>query len=414
MSSPDPTHSISIGADSSGAAPAPPGSDATAAGRWELLWIEGDWPALLRLEGTPAEDPSIQDMVLLFLAVAHLQVGKLGKAKFLIQKAINKGCNKDTVKNALLAASIEKLGDAASLQHADALIGSAERARALRHSVLNAITQARALSKPVPAPAAAVSLLGSETGLPASLEVRSPAPPEDRRTASESTKIGILSGYYPGLRFNSQVNHRLYASRHGYRYIFDSTPRFDPRTYMRKLEAVLEYLDMFDWLFWIDDDAYFTDFEIPLETFIKSNLEAEFIVCKSPSTKELFTRISSGQFLLKNTPRAKQFIADALATDLKQVQKWWHKSLGMFTKGDQDALVYLTETMDQYRQPFMKILEHNNFNNRDFEYEKSVEEHFLVHFTGSNKIRDQAAFCTRLSCSQYICPPGEIDKLVLR
>jgi hypothetical protein len=216
------------------------------------------------------------------------------------------------------------------------------------------------------------------------------------------------------MRFNSSVNHRLYACQHGYRYIFDSTPRFDKRTYMRKLEAILEYLDLFDWLFWIDDDAYITDFSIPLERFIDMTPESDFIVCKSPSTKDIFTRISSGQFLLRNTQTARRFIEDALATDLKEVQKWWKSHLGMFTKGDQDALVYLLDSQPSYAAPFCSILDHSHFNSRPFEFEHQLNDHFLVHFTGQRKLLDKAQFCQRMHCNEYLCPPDLIDELALR
>ncbi|CAM4263137.1 hypothetical protein COAQ111491_13785 [Comamonas aquatilis] len=237
---------------------------------------------------------------------------------------------------------------------------------------------------------------------------------EIARTVGQYGRIGILSGYYPGTRFNSQVNHRLYASRYGYRYIFDSTPRFDKRTYMRKLEAILEYLDLFDWLFWIDDDAYFTDFSVPLERFIGLAPDASFIVCKSPSTKSLFTRISSGQFLLRNTALSKKFIEAALSTDLREVQKWWKSDLGMFTKGDQDAMVYLLESNPQYAAPFFSILDHHNFNNREFEFKQCLDEHFLVHFTGTQKHRDKALFCQRMHCNEFLSPAELVRELVLR
>lgn len=388
-----------------------PDSAVSGSNQIDQLWTNGDWAGILTLE---LEQPPLfagNASAMVLLAIANLQVGKLNKARHLIDKAVHLGCDKDLVKTALLAASIEKLSSAAKIQRPGELQqDSAVRAAALRQSVLQAIqlsrqTQTRPLPPPAPTPQSLI-LPTAAIGRAAECGASDGSP--------RTLRIGILSGYYPGVRFNSAFNHRLYAHRHGYQYIFDSGPRFDPRTYMRKLEAVQEYLDLFDWLFWIDDDAYFTHFETPLETFIQASPETEFIVCKSPSTKEIFTRISSGQFLLKNTPRAKQFVMDALQVDLKQVQKWWHKGLGMFTKGDQDALVYLTETVHRYQQPFMQILDHNSFNNRDFEYQNSLDEHFLVHFTGNNKMRDKAAFCARLSCNEYICPPGEIDKLALR
>lgn len=389
-------------------------------------WQEGQWNALVNADQQHGDQLSNQPAALLFFAVAHLQVGKINKARFLVQKAIKRGCGRDTVRLALLAGSVEKLGHAARIQsHANdapSVQGaetSFERAHDLRARVLAELQAAQrpahisppaVSSPPVDAPGAQVAKLASKI----QTNTSAPEPPSIITHAAQHGRIGILSGYYPGLRFNSPVNHRLYASRHGYRYIFDSTPRFDKRTYMRKLEAVLEYIELFDWLFWIDDDAYFTDSSIPLERFIDLAPHADLIVCKSPSTKDIFTRISSGQFLIRNTPLARRFIQEALATDLSEVQKWWKSHLGMFTKGDQDAMVYLLESQPDFAAPFCSILDHNNFNNRGFEYKKQLSEHFLVHFTGKQKIRDKAFFCQRMASNEYICSPEELEKISIR
>lgn len=373
----------------------------------EHWWAEGRWADLVLAE-TQAEDLAIRHgAVLLFYAVAHLQTGKVSKAKYLVQKAIGQGCDPKTVKNALLAASVEKLATIEDIEKMPAADDRLDRARGLRAQVLESLRQKRRLQ------AEAEDKRQAKPGVPVPVEsVTGRAPVV--LTSGTRARIGILSGYYPGTRFNSQANHRLYAERHGYRYIFDSTPRFDRRTYMRKMEAIQEYLDLFDWLFWVDDDAYFTDFSIPLEQFIAIAPNSDFIVCKSPSTKELSTHISSGQFLLHNTPGAHRFIADALATDLVKVKAWWRSHLGMFTKGDQDALVYLMETDPAFAAPFYSILDHQNFNNRNFEYESRLDEHFLVHFTGKSKVQDKVNFCERMGCNEYICPPDLLAKLALR
>jgi hypothetical protein len=360
-------------------------------------------------------------IALVFFGVAHLQSGKINKAKFLLQKAVKNGVSRELASQALLAASIEKLSLAAQIQagsgvgcpnHTDHNTLSV-KAFSLRATVLErlrGVSHVTLSHSPTIVPSTTHTVQAIATLVPQlAATARSGL---DRR--GHHGRIGILSGYYPGMRFNSPVNHRLYARQHSYRYIFDSTPRFDKRTYMRKLEAILEYLDLFDWLFWIDDDAYFTNFSVPLERFIDMAPESDFIVCKSPSTKDIFTRISSGQFLLRNTPTARRFIEDALATDLKQVQKWWKTHLGIFTKGDQDALVYLLESQPSYASPFCSILDHSHFNSRPFEYENQLDDHFLVHFTGQKKLLDKAQFCQRMHCNEYLCPSDLIDELALR
>src|SRR5690606_18745961 len=104
----------------------------------------------------------------------------------------------------------------------------------------------------------------------------------------------------------------------------------------------------------------------------------------------------------------------ALHTDLNHVKQWWGSHLGMFTKGDQDALVYLMETDPEFAAPFCTILDHQHFNNRDFEYQTRLEEHFLLHFTGKQKVQDKVRFCERMGVNEYLSPPELIHTLALR
>lgn len=217
-------------------------------------------------------------------------------------------------------------------------------------------------------------------------------------------KLGILSGHYPGIRFNSQINHRCYADCHGYHALFNGAPERDRRRYFRKIETILRYLDLFDWIFWIDDDAYFTDFRVPLTRFLEDAGEAEFVICRSPSTKKLFTKFSSGQFFLRSGPRARAFLEAVMATDLEMVRAAWRDDLGYFTRGDQDAMVYLVEHDPRFAGGFCRILDHNCFNNRDFEYEQSLDEHFLLHITGRAKQQSLREFVARIGCNRFLTP----------
>jgi hypothetical protein len=217
-------------------------------------------------------------------------------------------------------------------------------------------------------------------------------------------KLGIISGFYPGFRFESPVNHKAYADVHGYHYVYNHTPERHPHFLYYKVETILRYIDLFDWIFWLDDDAYFTDFSIPLTRFLDLAGDAQMLICKSPSTKKLFTKFSSGQFFLKSSPEARGFLRAILAMDLEKVKAFWREDLGYFSNGDQDAMVYLSEMDPRYNNGFIKIVDHNYFNNRDFEYEKDVREHFLVHFTGTEKQKSQTAFAQRLQANRWLVP----------
>lgn len=128
------------------------------------------------------------------------------------------------------------------------------------------------------------------------------------------------------------------------------------------------------------------------------------LICKSPSTKKIFTKFSSGQFFLKTSPQTKEFLRAVMAVDMAKVKDFWRDDLGFYTGGDQEGMVYLSETDERYNKGFIKIVDHNHFNNRDFEYEKDLNEHFLVHFTGTEKQKSQQEFAQRLKVNGWLAP----------
>jgi hypothetical protein len=225
-------------------------------------------------------------------------------------------------------------------------------------------------------------------------------------------KLCVISGFYPGRRFNSHVNHAAYSHKHGYYCIDASSPSRDPRPYFHKVDAIEQYLDQFDWVFWIDDDAYFTDFSRPLHMFLSDVGEQDMVICRSPATKTLHTKFSSGQFFLRNSSRSHEFLRLAREVDLATVRNsFWEERHGFFTGGDQDAFVYLTETRPEFGEGFVRVLNHDAFNNRDFEFVTKPDEHFLVHFTGKEKLESKREFCRRLGLNKYIVPEEELAGL---
>ena len=74
-------------------------------------------------------------------------------------------------------------------------------------------------------------------------------------------RLGIVSGGRPP-RYRSYINHGVYALKHGHTYIRNLTSYPNLQTpNFHKLHAVADALPAFDWVLWLDDDAFFTDFE---------------------------------------------------------------------------------------------------------------------------------------------------------
>jgi hypothetical protein len=205
------------------------------------------------------------------------------------------------------------------------------------------------------------------------------------------------------------VNHQYYSDHHpNYTYIFDISPT-NNGIFKNKLEKLRKLLPLFDYIFWIDDDAFFMQQNIKLEDLISPNHDLTF--CSSPKNNGAWTYLSSGNFFLKNTDKVKRFLDDCIALDVQTAKNNWdEEKFGAFTNGDQDLMVYLLHFDDRYKENFHITLPFEKFNTRPFHFTKSHDEHFLVHFTGENKNDQVKEFAKKYSLSHALIPTGELQK----
>lgn len=194
--------------------------------------------------------------------------------------------------------------------------------------------------------------------------------------------MNILSGCNK-LRFRSITNHRAYSDKHGYNYKYDGKKRTLNSKYDHKIYAILDLPIDNKWWFWIDDDAFFTNFEQGFDDLNLSFDNKLMIFAKSPiNLNEKWTYLSSGNFFFKNTQEIKMFFYKVLIRDINEVKKWWdEEKFGIFTNGDQDRIIY--ELMiDNELQTKTEIVPFEKFNTRPYHFVKS-SDHFLVHFAGA-------------------------------
>ncbi|TWO34375.1 hypothetical protein E1J38_000570 [Seonamhaeicola sediminis] len=199
-------------------------------------------------------------------------------------------------------------------------------------------------------------------------------------------KVCIISGRYPQTKFSSAINHKIYADKFGYSYIHCNYPTQAKNPYLNKIHYVLSFIDYFDYLVWIDDDAFFFDFEKDIMSFMPKG-DKFLSFCKSPSFKELKTYLSSGQFIIKNNSLSKQFLRDILNISLNDIKAWWKKDLGYFSNGDQDAIIYLLLTKEAYKEKYI-LYNYKAFNSRaENLFNKDVHKPLILHFTGKPNIK---------------------------
>lgn len=141
-------------------------------------------------------------------------------------------------------------------------------------------------------------------------------------TQSNPKSVAIVSGYYSANPNAPQAhwlrlvikNHQNYAKKHGYHYIFrnDCAPatskenKKDP-FYLGAWSKPLFIQDLlekkFDYVFWIDSDSIFTNFNVDFDDLISQNKDIAF-------TGDCYDVCNSGHLLLKNSEFSKKFIND--------------------------------------------------------------------------------------------------------
>ncbi|BEG76745.1 hypothetical protein HBIAX_03824 [Achromobacter xylosoxidans] len=237
-----------------------------------------------------------------------------------------------------------------------------------------------------------------------------------RLLSARKSGLTIVSGC-DRLRLKSFVNHKFFADLNDVNYVWSFMLRRDGlNPYLRKIDAVQSALGADEWLFWLDDDAYFTDFSWRLLPYVSPYSKYDLVICKSPINNGAWTYVSSGQFFLKSTRRSAAFLDAMRNTDLEQVKTWWsQEKYGMFTSGDQDVMVYVLATDPRFREgEFFVRLDYSEFNSREFHYKESADEHRLLHLASAIKTKEQLleGFRERFDLNEFLIPEallGGID-----
>ena len=198
--------------------------------------------------------------------------------------------------------------------------------------------------------------------------------------------VCILSGRYPASPYDSPANHKIYADIFGYNYIHCNWPSPSENRYLNKVRYVLQYFDLFDYIIWIDDDAFFYDFEKDIMDYAPKG--DKFIsLCKSPDFKELKTYLSSGQFIVKTNDIARDLFEKMLVLSHDTVKEWWTPEMGYYTNGDQDLLIYLLLNDPTFKDGF-DLHNYKSFNSRiENLFGTDPHDPLILHFTGKPEIK---------------------------
>lgn len=229
-------------------------------------------------------------------------------------------------------------------------------------------------------------------------------------------KVTIVSGG-DEIRQRSYINHKIFALEHGFDYRLEIGLAEGVKTkFDYKLNSILHVLPLTEWVLWVDDDMYFTDFssqsvEKLIDRMNKS--DAYFAVAEGILEPNGFwSKINSGSMLIRNCEEAKTLLEDARNLSLSKVRdEWSDDEDGLFTGGDQDQLWYLIKNRNLEITGKVIIVDHSSLNSRGHYYSQSLTDNFSMHFCGyPDKALGAAQFARRFGVGQEIVPVYLLDK----
>lgn len=190
----------------------------------------------------------------------------------------------------------------------------------------------------------------------------------------------IISGSNK-LRYSDTINnHSYYSSYHNYTYEFYHLPEHT-NPYFIKIEKLIENLKIYKHVMWLDDDAFFCDLDWSAKN-IYNLYNFDFVVAKSPPGRNV-PLFNSGVIFCKQSDELINFLTETLDIERDYVRKYYNTSKwGKLVDGDQDILIYLSQT--KYSKISKIIDPHYQINARVRDYQNEI--HPIVHFAG---VRDR-------------------------
>lgn len=181
----------------------------------------------------------------------------------------------------------------------------------------------------------------------------------------------------------------LYCIEHNYDLIIDhkvyDTNR--PRAWS-KIRLIQKYLPYYDFLIWIDNDAYIMNRKNRLEHYI---INGRLYHDKSMFVTKDWKMINTGVWFIKNCEFSKQFLHAIYNTTELDIEGNW----------EQTAFIHLYETNYFNAQQHIQVNYHIDINSYWFNYKWG---HFILHFCGCRRFP-----ALRLSMESY-CPVKRFEE----
>lgn len=196
----------------------------------------------------------------------------------------------------------------------------------------------------------------------------------------------ILSGAHTN-RFNSKINHQNYADYWNYNYEFrddidcSNAPNEGHPAFI-KIYAILDALTRYSKVMWIDEDAFFIDFDWNCFDCFGTTTKP-ILVSESHNIKTQQISFNSGVMFIRRSPKIFKMFKKVLEITHDKLEQEWNDEWGPLQGNDQPRLIYLTHTDYQDIHHISSYLE-NRWNKRPRHTLKSRCN--IVHFAGGKKL----------------------------
>ena len=137
-------------------------------------------------------------------------------------------------------------------------------------------------------------------------------------------KIAICMWYDNNIEDYGNLNRKLnkeYCNKYGYDFIFSNKRNLPNKLpHYERYPLLLNNIGKYDWIMWIDADAFFYKDSIPLENII-NHIQFTHTTILSKSIRQIFNNktpdyeINNGVFLLKNTKENYKFLEKMIDCD---------------------------------------------------------------------------------------------------
>lgn len=221
------------------------------------------------------------------------------------------------------------------------------------------------------------------------------------------------------IRLRSYVNHVIYARTHSFDYRLECGLDRDIRNkFFYKTSTIRRVLPRYDWIVWIDDDAFFTDFESNQLNELITDAERRdhfLVIANGPEEPNGFwSVINTGVMAIRNDPRSIELLAMMDGADLDDVREWWsEEEHGVFTNGDQDQMLWALLTSGLMTD--VSLVDHRQLNSRGHYYESSLSDAFIMHFCGHyDKPLGIVRFADRFDIGQELVPDHLLDEFSVK